>query len=42
MQWVMNEPFSEILTTGLACKKLGRQFIGVEINKQYIDMPFKD
>ena len=25
-------------TTGVACKKLNRQFIGVEINKEYYDI----
>ena len=32
------DPFMGSGTTALACKELERQFIGVEINKQYIDI----
>lgn len=32
------DPFMGSGTTGVACKKLNRQFIGVEINKEYYDI----
>ena len=32
------DPFMGSGTTAVACKELGRKFIGVEINKQYIDI----
>jgi len=35
------DPFMGSGTTALACKELGRQFIGIEINKQYIDIAIK-
>ena len=28
-------------TTGVACKELGRDFIGIEINKEYHDIAQK-
>lgn len=28
-------------TTGVACKNLGRNFIGIEINKDYFDIASK-
>jgi DNA modification methylase len=31
------DPFSGIGTTGLACKELGRNYIGFELNKNYAD-----
>ncbi len=38
---IVLDPFIGSGTTALACKKLGRKFIGVEINKQYIDIAKK-
>ncbi|MCZ0933494.1 MAG: site-specific DNA-methyltransferase, partial [Oligoflexia bacterium] len=35
------DPFMGSGTTALACKELERQFIGVEINKQYIETAIK-
>ena len=32
------DPFMGINSTGLACKLLGRKFIGFEINKKYYDV----
>lgn len=32
------DPFSGAGTTGLACLKNGRQFVGIELNQQYIDI----
>ena len=30
------DPFCGSGTTGVACKRLGRKFVGIEINPQYI------
>ena len=38
---IILDPFIGSGTTAVACKKLGRKFIGVEINKQYIDIAIK-
>ena len=38
---IVLDPFIGSGTTALACKELGRKFIGVEINKQYIDIANK-
>ena len=35
------DPFIGSGTTAIACKELGRKFIGIEINKQYIDIATK-
>ena len=35
------DPFMGSGTTGVACAKLGRKFIGVEINEQYFDIACK-
>ena len=35
---IVLDPFMGSGTTAVACKALGRQFIGVEVNKQYIDI----
>ena len=35
---VVLDPFIGSGTTAVACKELDRKFIGVEINKQYIDI----
>ncbi len=35
---IVLDPFMGSGTTAVACKELGRKFIGVEINKQYIDI----
>lgn len=32
------DPFMGINSTGIACKLLGRKFIGFEINKKYFDV----
>ena len=31
------DPFAGSFTTGVACKEMGRDFIGIEINKEYYD-----
>jgi DNA modification methylase len=33
---VHSDPFCGTGTTGVACKRLGRKFVGIEINPQYI------
>ena len=38
---IVLDPFIGSGTTAVACKELGRKFIGVEINKQYIDIATK-
>ena len=35
---IVLDPFIGSGTTAVACKELGRKFIGIEINKQYIDI----
>ena len=35
------DPFMGIGSTGVACKELGRNFIGVELDKQYFDIATK-
>tara|TARA_Y100000310_G_scaffold341165_2_gene439431 strand:+ start:1077 stop:1856 length:780 start_codon:yes stop_codon:yes gene_type:complete len=35
------DPFMGSGTTGVACKELGRNFIGIEINKEYFDIAEK-
>lgn len=35
------DPFMGSGTTGVACKELGREFIGIEINKEYYDIAKK-
>ena len=49
MQWCLNfvngktvlDPFMGVATTGLACIKEGRSFIGIEIDKGYFDIACK-
>lgn len=38
---IVLDPFIGSGTTAVACKELGRKFIGIEINKQYIDIANK-
>ena len=38
---IVLDPFIGSGTTAIACKELNRKFIGVEINKQYIDISIK-
>jgi len=35
------DPFNGAGTTGVACKKLGRKYIGIEISQDYIDISLK-
>jgi len=35
---VVLDPFAGAGTTGIACKVLGRKFIGIELNKEYAEM----
>ena len=35
---VVLDPFMGSGTTGVACAKLGRRFIGIEIDRQYFDI----
>jgi DNA modification methylase len=35
---VVLDPFMGSGTTGVACKMLGRKFIGIEIDKTYFDI----
>ena len=32
------DPYSGSGTTGLACKRLGKDFIGIEQNKEYVEL----
>ena len=32
------DPFMGLATTGISCVNQGRNFIGIEINKEYYDM----
>lgn len=51
MEWCINhlpdtaqtilDPFMGSGTTGVACAKLGRKFIGIELNEQYFDIACK-
>lgn len=34
----MLDPFMGSGTTGAACKKHGREFIGIELNKEYFEI----
>lgn len=38
---VVLDPFMGSGTVGVACKELGRRFVGIEINKEYFDMSMK-
>ena len=38
---IVLDPFMGSGTTALACKETGRKFIGVELNKEYIDIAMK-
>ena len=38
---IVLDPFIGSGTTAVACKELGRKFIGIEINKQYINIANK-
>ena len=35
------DPFMGVGSTGVACKELNRNFIGVELDKQYFDIATK-
>lgn len=35
------DPFMGVASTGVACAKLGRSFVGVEINEKYFDLSCK-
>ena len=35
------DPFTGSSTTGVACKELGRRFIGIDNNKEYLDLSIK-
>lgn len=35
---IIIDPFMGSGTTGVACKELGRDFIGIEIDKEYFDI----
>ena len=37
----MLDPFSEIATTCIVTKKLGRDFIGIELNPKYVSISNK-
>ena len=39
--WTILDPFMGSGTTGIACKELGRDFIGIEINKDYYEIAKK-
>jgi DNA modification methylase len=38
---VVLDPFSGIATTGIACKELGRSYLGFELNETYADFSIK-
>lgn len=38
VDWVICDPFMGSGTTGVACAKLGRKFIGIEIEPKYFDI----
>ena len=35
------DPFTGSSTTGVVCKELGRRFIGIDNNKEYLDLSIK-
>lgn len=35
------DPFNGSGTTGIACKKLNRRYVGIDINKDYLDLTIK-
>ena len=37
-EWIILDPFLGSGTTAVACKKLGRHFIGIELNSEYVEM----
>lgn len=39
--YVIFDPFMGSGTTGVACKELGRDFIGCEIDKEYTEIAIK-
>ena len=38
---IVLDPFMGVASTGVACKKLGRKFIGIELDKSYFDIAKK-
>lgn len=38
---VLTDPFFGSGTTGVACERLGRKWIGIEISKEYCDIAVK-
>lgn len=38
---IVLDPFCGSSTTGVACKKLGRNFIGIDNNEEYINLSVK-
>ena len=40
MEWCINQlpKDSDIITTGVACAKLGRKFIGIELEPKYFEI----
>ena len=38
---VILDPFNGSGTTGIACKKLNRKYIGIELSKEYLDLTIK-
>lgn len=40
-EYIIIDPFMGSGTTGVACRQLNRQFIGIELDKEYFDIAYQ-